>query len=252
MTLRGRLFAMTYDRQMAKVERAGLRGYRETVLAGATGRVLKIGGGTGANLPFYGPAVASLTLTEPETPMLRRLQRKVGAQAPAATVLRAPAEDLPFDDGSFDVAVSTLVLCGVDDQPRALRELRRGLRAGGQTLSHRARAFRRSAPGPFAGPDEQDQPVPGGLQLQPPDARLHRRSGLCHHADHAHRVAEGAEVRATRHRGQRYGSCSGAVPGRSARRGSPGHDHRRRKVRRSRARNDRVPARPRRIQRLRQ
>ena len=34
----------------------------------------------------------------------------------------------------FDVAVSTLVLCGVDDQPRALRELRRVLRPGGQLL----------------------------------------------------------------------------------------------------------------------
>ncbi len=66
--------------------------------------------------------------------MLRRLERKVRAQAPTATVLRAPAEDLPFDDGTFDVAVSTLVLCGVDDQPRALRELRRVLRPGGRLL----------------------------------------------------------------------------------------------------------------------
>jgi ubiquinone/menaquinone biosynthesis C-methylase UbiE len=49
-------------------------------------------------------------------------------------VLRAPAEDLPFDDDTFDVAVSTLVLCGVNDQPRALRELRRVLRPGGQLL----------------------------------------------------------------------------------------------------------------------
>ena len=49
-------------------------------------------------------------------------------------MLRAPAEDLPFDDDSFDVAVSTLVLCGVDDQPRALRELRRVLRPGGRLL----------------------------------------------------------------------------------------------------------------------
>ena len=45
-----------------------------------------------------------------------------------------PAEDLPFEDHSFDVAVSTLVLCGVDDQPRALRELRRVLRPGGRLL----------------------------------------------------------------------------------------------------------------------
>jgi Methyltransferase domain len=59
--------------------------------------------------------------------MLGRLQRKAAEQAPGATVLRAPAEDLPFEDATFDVAVSTLVLCGVDDQPRALRELRRVL-----------------------------------------------------------------------------------------------------------------------------
>jgi ubiquinone/menaquinone biosynthesis C-methylase UbiE len=96
--------------------------------------VLEIGAGTGSNLRFYGPAVKSLTLTEPETPMLRRLERKAGEQAPGATVLRAPAEDLPFEDATFDVAVSTLVLCGVDDQPRALRELRRVLRPGGQLL----------------------------------------------------------------------------------------------------------------------
>ena len=49
-------------------------------------------------------------------------------------VLRAPAEDLPFDDDTFDVAVSTLVLCGVTDQPRALRQLRRVLRPGGRLL----------------------------------------------------------------------------------------------------------------------
>ena len=134
MTLRSRFFAMTYDRQTAKVEKAGLRAYREGLLAGAAGRVLEIGAGTGLNLPCYGPAVESLTLTEPEIPMLRRLERKVGEQPPSATVLRAPAEDLPFEDDCFDVAVSTLVLCGVDDQPRSLRELRRVLRPGGQLL----------------------------------------------------------------------------------------------------------------------
>jgi ubiquinone/menaquinone biosynthesis C-methylase UbiE len=134
MTLRTKLFAMTYDRQIAKSERAGLRAFREGLLAGAKGDVLEIGGGTGANLPFYGPAIGSLTVTEPHPPMLRRLERRVREQAPAATVLRAPAEDLPFEDDTFDVAVSTLVLCGVDDQPRALRELRRVLRPGGQLL----------------------------------------------------------------------------------------------------------------------
>jgi ubiquinone/menaquinone biosynthesis C-methylase UbiE len=134
MSLRSKLFAVTYDRQMAKVEKAGLRALRESLLAAASGDVLEIGGGTGANLPFYRPGVESLTITEPETAMVRRLQRRAREQAPLAKVLRAPAEDLPFEDGTFDVAVSTLVLCGVSDQPRALRQLRRVLRPGGQLL----------------------------------------------------------------------------------------------------------------------
>jgi SAM-dependent methyltransferase len=46
----------------------------------------------------------------------------------------APAEDLPFDHHTFGVAVSTLVLGAVDNQPRALRELRRVLRPGGRLL----------------------------------------------------------------------------------------------------------------------
>ena len=133
MSLRRRFFALTYDRSIAKVERAGLRDLRQGLLAGASGKVLEIGGGTGLNLPLYGPSI-ELTVTEPDPPMLKRLQRKVGEQRPAAKVLRAPAEDLPFEDGTFDTVVSTLVLCGVDDQPRALREVRRLLRPGGTLL----------------------------------------------------------------------------------------------------------------------
>jgi hypothetical protein len=51
MSLRAKMFALTYDRQMAKTEQAGLRVFRERLLAGAVGDVLEIGGGTGANLP---------------------------------------------------------------------------------------------------------------------------------------------------------------------------------------------------------
>ena len=134
MSLRASFFAMTYDRQIARAEEAGLRAARQRLLAGATGQVIEIGGGTGANLPCYGPAVESLTVTEPMVPMIRRLERRIQDDGYNAKVLRAPAEDLPFDDDTFDTAVSTLVLCGVDDQPRALRELRRVLRPGGRLL----------------------------------------------------------------------------------------------------------------------
>ena len=66
--------------------------------------------------------------------MLKRLEKKVREQGSAAKVVRAPAEKLPFEDDSFDTVVSTLVLCGVDDQRQALREIHRVLRPGGRLL----------------------------------------------------------------------------------------------------------------------
>jgi ubiquinone/menaquinone biosynthesis C-methylase UbiE len=134
MPIKKTLFAATYDRMSRKSEEAGVRALRQDLLADAFGNVLEIGAGTGTNLPHYDGNVASLVITEPEPAMLRRLQQKVREQAPLAKVLRAPAEDLPFEDGTFDTVVSTLVLCGVDDQERALREARRVLRPGGRLL----------------------------------------------------------------------------------------------------------------------
>jgi ubiquinone/menaquinone biosynthesis C-methylase UbiE len=134
MTLQKTLFAAMYDRMSRKSEEAGVGALRQGLLADAVGNVLEIGAGTGINLPHYDGKVASLVVTEPEPAMLRRLQRKAREQAPLAKVLRAPAEDLPFEDGTFDTVVSTLVLCGVEDQERALREARRVLRPGGRLL----------------------------------------------------------------------------------------------------------------------
>jgi ubiquinone/menaquinone biosynthesis C-methylase UbiE len=126
--------APAYDTMNRRAEEAGLCELRHGLVADAGGRVLEIGAGTGLNLPHYGEGVESLVLTEPEAPMLKRLQRSAHEHAPDAQVLQAPAEDLPFEDDSFDTVVSTLVLCGVDDQPRALQEARRVLRPGGRLL----------------------------------------------------------------------------------------------------------------------
>jgi ubiquinone/menaquinone biosynthesis C-methylase UbiE len=134
MSLGGRIFASCYDHFMAGMEKAGLGAHREALLGQASGRVLEIGAGTGANLPFYGEGVEELVLTEPEAPMARRLERRLLEHRPSAKVHGAPAEELPFDDGYFDFAVSTLVLCTVDDQQRALGELHRVLKPGGRLL----------------------------------------------------------------------------------------------------------------------
>jgi len=134
MSLRKKFFAATYDSMSRKVEEGGLRDMRHGLLAEAGGAVLEIGGGTGANLAHYDGQIESLVVTEPDPAMLRRLQRRAREQAPLAKILRAPAEDLPFEDATFDTVVSTLVLCGVDDQERSLREVHRVLKPGGNLL----------------------------------------------------------------------------------------------------------------------
>ena len=134
MSLWGRLFAAGYDTFMWRSERAGLRARRRSLLSEVGGRVLEIGGGTGANLGFYDDRVEELVIAEPEEPMARRLERKLRKAPPRAQVVRAGAEELPSEDGAFDYVVSTLVLCTVRDPVRALGEVRRVLKPGGQLL----------------------------------------------------------------------------------------------------------------------
>ncbi|HEX2085926.1 MAG TPA: class I SAM-dependent methyltransferase [Solirubrobacteraceae bacterium] len=130
MSVKGRIFAALYDRMMAGTEDAGLRDHRRALLSRARGRVLEVGAGTGLNLDHYGDQVTELVLTEPEEPMARRLR----ARLTKGEVVETPAERLPFPDDSFDTVVCTLVLCTVDDLERAIAEIRRVLRPGGQLL----------------------------------------------------------------------------------------------------------------------
>jgi ubiquinone/menaquinone biosynthesis C-methylase UbiE len=135
MSLYGRIFAAGYDVFMKQAEKSTFGDHRRSLLGDVRGRVVEIGGGTGANLPYYGPGVEELVLTEPEEPMARRLERKLSEHPNLrARVVRAPAERLPAEDGRFDYAVSTLVLCTVQDPARALSEIRRVLKPGGRLL----------------------------------------------------------------------------------------------------------------------
>ena len=131
------IFARFYDRLMAGTERAGLGEMRGALLAEASGRVLELGGGTGHNLEHYTDAVTELVMAEPDPHMARRLRERLEEEGTAAarpSVIEAPAENLPFDDGSFDTVVSTLVLCTVADPTRAIAETRRVLVEGGRLL----------------------------------------------------------------------------------------------------------------------
>jgi ubiquinone/menaquinone biosynthesis C-methylase UbiE len=130
----GRLFAAIYDRGLKGTEDAGLREMRRETLTAASGHTIDIGAGTGANLALYPQAVTELVLSEPDPHMAKRLRQKLGGAGRTASLVEAPAEQLPFEDASFDTAVFTLVLCTVPDPAAALTEAARILRPGGRLL----------------------------------------------------------------------------------------------------------------------
>lgn len=135
--LNERFFAFYYPRVCALAEDAGLREVRADLLSEAHGRVLELGAGSGLNLPHYPAAVEELVLTEPSEHMLDLLQRELDTNPPAAGTTRlraAGAEDLPFDDGSFDAVVGTFILCTIPDPAGALAEVARVLKPGGRYL----------------------------------------------------------------------------------------------------------------------
>ena len=132
MSLYGRIFAWGYDRFQARMERDFFGEIRREMLARASGRVIEIGSGTGANLEHYPRTIEELVCTEPEEPMARRLREKAERSGLAVRVVDAPAERLPFDDDSFDIAVAALVLCTVTDPDAAMAEIARVLKPGGR------------------------------------------------------------------------------------------------------------------------
>lgn len=124
------IFAALYDALLWPQERLSLRRRREALLGPAEGRVLDLGVGTGLNFRCYRRA-AALVGVDPDPHMLRRAVPRGAAAAPPACLIRAPAEALPFDAGSFDTVSATLVFCTVRDPAAALSEVRRVLRPGG-------------------------------------------------------------------------------------------------------------------------
>ena len=82
---------------------------------GAAKTVLNVGAGTGS----YEPADRIVTALEPSSEMIS--QRPDGA----APVVQGQAEDLPFEDKSFDASMAILTIHHWTDKQKGLREMRR-------------------------------------------------------------------------------------------------------------------------------
>jgi len=116
-----------YDAICAAFEAFGLARWRRWLVAGARGRVLDLGCGTGRNLPLLPPGSVAIGL-DPSWSSLQRARRR----APGVPLVAGSAEALPFRDACFDTVLSGLVFCSVPDARRGLLEARRVLAPRGR------------------------------------------------------------------------------------------------------------------------
>jgi ubiquinone/menaquinone biosynthesis C-methylase UbiE len=122
-----------YDVMARRAEAGGLGDLRSRLLGDLEGDVLEIGAGTGASLPHYERASRVVAL-EPDPSMAKRLPERVAAARVPVEVVAGSAEAIPYADESFDVVVSTFMLCSVADPAAVLAEARRVLKPDGKLV----------------------------------------------------------------------------------------------------------------------
>lgn len=126
------MFARFYLRSRKAARRRGEDEHRRRLLEGVSGRIVDIGVGDGTDFSFYSSAVTEAIAIEPEPRLRAAAEDAAKGAAVPVRVIDGIAEHLPLADSSMDVAVVSLVLCTVSDQDRALNEIRRVLRPGGE------------------------------------------------------------------------------------------------------------------------
>ncbi|MGH2599084.1 MAG: class I SAM-dependent methyltransferase [Dehalococcoidia bacterium] len=132
VTVDAPLFVFLWRRFSATAMAHGQGEHRRQLLDGLAGRVIEVGAGEGLNFAYYPPTVTEVIAVEPENRLRASATTRARTAPVPIRVIPGVADRLPADDAAFDAAVASLVLCSVPDQARALVELGRVLRPGGE------------------------------------------------------------------------------------------------------------------------
>ena len=104
---------------------------RRRVCDGLEGDVVEIGFGSGLNVPFYPATVTRVAAVEPADVGWKLADKRLRATSVPVQRSGLDGQSLPFDDNSYDAALSTWTLCTIPDVAGALAEVRRVLKPGG-------------------------------------------------------------------------------------------------------------------------
>lgn len=129
--------ALYNDRVLPRIADKALGGaafvkLRRRATDGLAGHVLEVGFGSGHNVPLYPSEVERVSAVDPATIGRRLAENRVKASPVAIDYVGLDGQDLPLEDHSVDHVLTTWTLCTIPDLPRALGEMRRVLKPGGQ------------------------------------------------------------------------------------------------------------------------
>lgn len=107
--------------------------FKASLFRDMKGRVLFVAIGTGADIRHFPPGreIVGIDISQE---MLRRAESRRAKYDGDLELIEADAMKLAFTDASFDTVVTSCTMCSVPDPVRALQELYRVLRPGGEIL----------------------------------------------------------------------------------------------------------------------
>jgi len=106
--------------------------WRKELLKDARGKTLEVGIGTGKNISHY-PDGVELTGIDFSEKMMERARKRANNH-PRVKLLLMDAQNMSFEDNSFDTVVTSCVFCSVPDPLQSLKEIKRVCKTGGKIL----------------------------------------------------------------------------------------------------------------------
>lgn len=108
---------------------------RGKVVPHAKGKVLEVGIGSGLNLPFYNPAAVERVWGVDPSMGLQKLAREKAVDLSfEVDFIGLSGEEIPLEKKSVDSVVVTYTLCSIPDVKKALKEMNRVLKPGGELI----------------------------------------------------------------------------------------------------------------------
>ncbi|MDQ0156949.1 class I SAM-dependent methyltransferase [Robertmurraya andreesenii] len=129
----GKWFPTVYDWAMNPFEKGRFEEIRRELIHKVYGKVLEIGAGSGINFPFYRD-VEGVDAIEPNPAMVAKSNRRSELAVVPIHIHEQKAENLSFDDDTFDTVIATLVFCTIPNPVQALEEIKRVCKPGGKVL----------------------------------------------------------------------------------------------------------------------